>query len=851
MAKKLWGMDTDAGTDALSGEEKRRREEEERRRRAQARQVNAAARRAGAAGPAASGNAAQRRNGPSGGETAAPTAAPGPSPAKAAGELFRRTAANQQQAILADMAVRQAQANQVQNAARGAYRAYAQQQQQAVKADTEIRQTQTRQIQSAAQGIYRAYAQQRAAQQNQNGAILAGAAGNPLAAAAGPVTKNPRPADSERRLYADYLQRKQGQQNNAVIAQSRESITKPFTQTNGMETYQTRHSRQEQESRNFKQSFLELMGIGARMSTAGQLSDFERDLLTEQERNSAQQMKDSYAASKELAGAIDWGGRQALIDEYRALRGLVNPYGIVTQNDAQRMNRMMEIRALLENGDIAAGNGLRNYDFRDRAGTVLVGTSEKIGGSVTHAIGEAGRNIGKNLTLAQLGSLDQAMMDQRLGIDHEALLRKAREDVDNEDAKRPWQKVYDFAARLTESAKKDLDQAKEGLNALGRAGVDVAENLIEMGFDRATGSFVGSSLVPMFLRTMGSTAQEARQNGASEDEEFLYGLTKAGIEVATEVLFDGVASIYGAGAADEITERLVRELADTDTGRTLLRTIINAGEEGTEEVISDLLSPLAEAIYRDESLGKLFAELDPADFLHDYFIGATVGMIGSGTNVLSGQDTQANEYLHLVDAAEVEAALHADNYENAGQRQQDIDRAETLRRKILDSPRLSSMMLEGNTDIISLNGYSTIQEYDKMGTLPNGRTIESTKPLYSPALAKWIAHGGEVSVRIEGENVTWTYTSAEGNTASYVNGMIQFGEEYMHPDYKSFNIGAFKDRTTDRAAVKRFLLKEYGIKGVPSGFVVHHDLVNGSIQLIKADIHKQFTHIGGISFYTK
>ena len=99
--------------------------------------------------------------------------------------------------------------------------------------------------------------------------------------------------------------------------------------------------------------------------------------------------------------------------------------------------------------------------------------------------------------------------------------------------------------------------------------------------------------------------------------------------------------------------------------------------------------------------------------------------------------------------------------------------------------------------------------------------------------------------------MTWTYSSAEGNSVSYVNGMIQFGEEYMHPDCKSFSIGVFKDRTTDRAAVKRFLFKEYGIRGVPSGFVVHHDLVNGSIQLIKAEIHKQWTHIGGISIYTK
>ena len=56
-----------------------------------------------------------------------------------------------------------------------------------------------------------------------------------------------------------------------------------------------------------------------------------------------------------------------------------------------------------------------------------------------------------------------------------------------------------------------------------------------------------------------------------------------------------MTGLYGAGAADEITEELVGRLADTDAGRTLLRSVIGAAGEGTEEVVSDLLSPLAEA----------------------------------------------------------------------------------------------------------------------------------------------------------------------------------------------------------------------------------------------------------------
>ena len=43
----------------------------------------------------------------------------------------------------------------------------------------------------------------------------------------------------------------------------------------------------------------------------------------------------------------------------------------------------------------------------------------------------------------------------------------------------------------------------------------------------------------------------------------------------------------------------------------MLRFLAGAAGEGAEEVVSDLLSPLAEATYRDESLAALYRQLDP------------------------------------------------------------------------------------------------------------------------------------------------------------------------------------------------------------------------------------------------
>ncbi len=69
-------------------------------------------------------------------------------------------------------------------------------------------------------------------------------------------------------------------------------------------------------------------------------------------------------------------------------------------------------------------------------------------------------------------------------------------------------------------------------------------------------------------------------------------------------------------------------------------------------MVSDLLDPLAEAMYRDESVGELYRQLDPADMLFDYLIGSTIGLFGSGANIATGRNAEANRTLKELDANE-------------------------------------------------------------------------------------------------------------------------------------------------------------------------------------------------------
>ena len=57
-------------------------------------------------------------------------------------------------------------------------------------------------------------------------------------------------------------------------------------------------------------------------------------------------------------------------------------------------------------------------------------------------------------------------------------------------------------------------------------------------------------------------------------------------------------------------------------------------------------------MYRDESVAELYRQLDPADMLYDYLIGSTIGLFGSGANIATGQNTEANRTLKELDANE-------------------------------------------------------------------------------------------------------------------------------------------------------------------------------------------------------
>ena len=188
-------------------------------------------------------------------------------------------------------------------------------------------------------------------------------------------------------------------------------------------------------------------------------------------------------------------------------------------------------------------------------------------------------------------------------------------------------------------------QAKEGLGTFGQGVVDFGIAGLQFAGDAALNAIApGTGLAAMAGRAYGSASQQAKEMGLSEGEQQLSGLKSAAIEVLTEKLFGSVSKVaYGKGIVknENLVNSLVNRLAKTDKGRTALKVLVGANEEGLEEVLSDILNPVADRVLKlDDGKGDwsdLADDFDVQQMLEDYIIGGALGLMGAGANVMSGQ----------------------------------------------------------------------------------------------------------------------------------------------------------------------------------------------------------------------
>ena len=190
-------------------------------------------------------------------------------------------------------------------------------------------------------------------------------------------------------------------------------------------------------------------------------------------------------------------------------------------------------------------------------------------------------------------------------------------------------KAYQKADRLSQSSAADVAQAKKGLGPVGQFAVDLGVQGVQMAGDVAASAVIpGSGLALMMARSAGSSAQRARQAGATYVQQLAYGLGSGALSLATEKI-SNVASpfkkAFGGGVLDNAISGALTKLNNSAAGRVALSMI----SEGGEEFIEDIFQPVLQRATYDPS-----ARFDLSEALYDAAVGAAMGGIGAGVDVI-------------------------------------------------------------------------------------------------------------------------------------------------------------------------------------------------------------------------
>ena len=190
-------------------------------------------------------------------------------------------------------------------------------------------------------------------------------------------------------------------------------------------------------------------------------------------------------------------------------------------------------------------------------------------------------------------------------------------------------KAYQKADRLSQSSAADVAQAKKGLGPVGQFAVDLGVQGVQMAGDVAASAVIpGAGLALMTARSAGSSAQRARQAGATYGQQLAYGLGSGALSLATEKI-SNVASpfkkAFGGGVLDNAISGALSKLNNSSAGRVALSMI----SEGGEEFIEDIFQPVLQRATYDPS-----ARFDLSEALYDAAVGAAMGGIGAGVDVI-------------------------------------------------------------------------------------------------------------------------------------------------------------------------------------------------------------------------
>lgn len=294
-----------------------------------------------------------------------------------------------------------------------------------------------------------------------------------------------------------------------------------------------------------------------------------------------------------------------------------------------------------------------------RAGNTIKGATKTYGGSLVNLTGLA--QSGTNIRMRKEAEAEVADWDREIAAQQALLQDPTRSDGDKESARnvimaleakksaylkaygvggeadKAAGNIYQAADKLTDSGTKDINKAKSGLGKVGQLAVDVGVAGTQMAEDIALAPFMlGTALLPMAIRSIGGSAQQARREGATHEQQVNYGFASGALSVATEKIGNAAApfkKMFGKGFLDDVIERAMGNLTKSAAGKIALSFL----EEGGEEAIEDLIQPALQMIYNGKTLGGSYSELEASEILNDFLVGGILGGLGGGVEVAANR----------------------------------------------------------------------------------------------------------------------------------------------------------------------------------------------------------------------
>lgn len=274
------------------------------------------------------------------------------------------------------------------------------------------------------------------------------------------------------------------------------------------------------------------------------------------------------------------------------------------------------------------------------------------------------------------------------------------------------------------------------------------------------------------------------------------GAGKVALGLGTTVLAGTASAVAGGIVSRGVTSALNDTASNIIQKKKLYNSAVYTQQKQTRQVVHDALS----------------SALDPTAILMDAAIGAGTSALGYGLQKLC-KTIKALRQNHCEDAPDITAQNPVDDV----------------------TPNVPELADDITKDLD-----------DKVGQLTKKITVDdltsdllSSKPKHSPNPKKWIESGGEIHIDADG---VWSYKSNDGIIVQYPDG---------YPDFKGaglvkqeVNIGEFKNYASDFKNAD--VLAPDGPRDAINN-TWHHLQDNQTLQEIDKNIHKMFTHIGGMA----